>query len=88
MVEKNLDLNFEFEKYIMVHPETAARIPEGAILVMQVEGDRQFNQWSRKVGEHHTKEGHPLVCVTLKKLGPVRSRIEKLKIGRFSAEAP
>ena len=87
MVEKNLDLIFEFEKYVLAHPETAGRVPQGAVIVMQVEGDKRFNQWSWKVGPRHAKEGHPLVCVTVKKIGPVRSRIEKLEIGRAGARA-
>jgi hypothetical protein len=87
MVEKNLDLMFEFEKYVLAHPEVASRIPDDAIVVMQVEGDKRFNQWSRRVGEHHAKEGRSLVCVTVKKIGPVRSRIERLEIGRVAARA-
>lgn len=87
MAEKNLDLLFEFEKYVLGHPGTAGRIPVGAIVVMQVEGDKRFNQWSRRVGEHHAKGGHPLVCVTVKKIGSVRSRIERLEIGRVAARA-
>lgn len=87
MVEKNLDLIFEFEKYILAHPETAARIPRGSVVVMQVDGDKQFNQWSRRVGQRQAKEGHPLVCVTVKKISPVRSRIEKLEIARATARA-
>jgi hypothetical protein len=87
MVEKNLDLIFEFEKYVLAHPETTTRIPQGAVIAMQVEGDKRFNQWSRKVGERHAKEGQPLVCVTIKKIGPVRSRIERLEIGRGTARA-
>lgn len=87
MVEKNLDLIFEFEKYVLAHPETVARIPRGAVVVMQVEGDKKFNLWSRRVGEHHAKKGRPLVCATVKKIGPVRSRIERLEIGSFAAVA-
>ncbi len=87
MVEKNLDLIFEFEKYVLAHPETATQIPQGAVVVMQVEGDKRFNRWSRRVGQRHAKEGHPLMCVTVKKIGPVRSRIEKLEIARATARA-
>lgn len=87
MGEKNLDLIFEFEKYVLAHPETAERIPDDAVIVMQVEGNRRFNQWSRRVGRRHSKEGHPLVRVTVKKLGPVQSRIERLEIAPVTARA-
>ena len=87
MAEKNLDLIFEFEKYVLTHPEAVSHIPPEAVVVMQVKGDRCFNQWSRSVGERHAKRGHPLVCVTVKKIGPVRSRIERLEVGRVAARA-
>ena len=87
LVENNLDLLFEFEKYVLTHPDTVARIPDDAIIVMQVKGDRRFNQWSRRVGERHAREGHPLVHVTVKKMGPVRSRIKLLELGPLVARA-
>ena len=87
MVEKNLDLLFEFEKYVLTHPDTVARIPDDAVVVMQVNGDRQFNQWSRRMGERHAREGHPLVYIKVKKMGPVRSRIKQLKLGPLVAHA-
>jgi hypothetical protein len=34
MVEKNLDLLFEFERYIAEHPSSAARIPGDATVVL------------------------------------------------------
>ena len=87
MVEKNLDLIFEFEKYVLGHPDMAARIPTGAIVVMQVKGDRRFNEWSRRVGQRHATAGSQLVRVTIKKMGPVRSRIERLEISPVAARA-
>jgi hypothetical protein len=81
MVEKNLDLIFEFERYVAEHPRFAKKIPEDVIIVFQVEGDAAFNRWSRRIGEKQAKQGErPLVHVTINKMGPIRSRIEALKI--------
>lgn len=78
MVERNLDLIFEFEKYILEHPDFAEHIPEDATLVMQVEGDEGFNRWSRRLGKRQMESGQSLVYITIKKMSPARSRIEKI----------
>lgn len=81
MVEKNLDLIFELGRYVSEHPGFAEKIPDEAIFVFQVEGDAGFNRWSRRLGEKQAKHGRqPIVHVTITKMGPVRSRIEALKI--------
>lgn len=83
MTEKNLDLIFEFERYVLAHPGFAAKIPAGAVVVLQIKGDDKFNQWSRRIGETQVRaERRPIVHVTIGKLGPVRSRIEALRIER------
>ena len=35
MIEKNLDLLFEFEKYVLEHPEIMEKIPRDAVLFMK-----------------------------------------------------
>jgi hypothetical protein len=43
LVKRNLDLIFEFEKYILEHPEIAEEIPRDAVVFMKVAGDKKFN---------------------------------------------
>lgn len=81
MAKKNLDLIFEFERYVLEHPRSARKIPDDAVLVFQVRGDQTFNRWSRRVAEKQVKQRQrPIIYVTISKMGPVRSRIEALKI--------
>ena len=80
MVEKNLDLIFEFEKYILEHPNFAKKIPQNAVVIVRLEGDERFNRWSNRLAEKHLKKGEPLFCVTIKKMRPVHSRIEELRV--------
>ena len=82
MVEKNLDLIFEFEKYVLEHPEFAARIPLNAVVLMRLEGDERFNRWSRRLAESHLEKGRRGFFVTIKKMRPVHSRIEELRVER------
>ena len=78
--EKNTMLVREFDKYILEHPEFAERIPDNALVVMQMEGDEDFNQWAREAAQNIADKQTPPIYITITELKPVRSRIEKLKI--------
>jgi hypothetical protein len=80
MIEKNLDLLFEFEKYVLEHPEITDKIPCGAIVFMKLVENRKFNQWSVRWAKRQAKKGQPLISLTVKKLSPVRSRIKGLAL--------
>ena len=81
---KNTELIKEFNRYVREHPEFADGIPKNAVVVMQLEGDRRFNQWSRRLAEGHAKKGQPIIYVRIQKLKPLRSRIEKLELKRVA----
>jgi hypothetical protein len=80
LAEKNLDLIFEFEKYVLEHPEISERIPRDAVVFMKVAGDAKFNRWSERKAKKQAKKGAPLISVTVKRLRPVHSRIEGLAL--------
>jgi hypothetical protein len=80
LIDKNLDLIFEFEKYVLEHPEVGERIPRNAVVFMKVAGDDKFNLWSERRARKQAKKGTPLISITVKKLGPVHSRIEGLSL--------
>jgi Family of unknown function (DUF5647) len=48
LIERNLDLLFEFEKYVLEHPEITEKIPRDAVVFMKVAGDEKFNLWSER----------------------------------------
>lgn len=79
-VEKNSMLVKEFDRYILEHPEFADEIPDNALVVMQIEGDEEFNNWARVTARSVAERDTPIVYVTITELKPVRSRIEKLKL--------
>ena len=78
-VETNRMLVKEFDRYIMEYPEFAEKIPDNALVVMQVEDDDAFNAWARETAQGVAEEGGTIVLVTITKLKPVRSRIEDLR---------
>ena len=78
--EKNSMLVKEFDRYIIEHPDFADSIPDNALVVMQIEGDNEFNTWAREASLSAADKDTPVVYVTIKELKPVRSRIEKLEL--------
>ena len=79
-VERNSMMVREFDRYILEHPEFAEKIPNNALIVMQIEGDAEFNQWAKETALKVAEKEQPIVYVTITELKPVRSRIEKLRL--------
>jgi hypothetical protein len=79
-IEKNSMLVREFDRYILEHPEYADGLPDNALVIMQFEGDEEFNRWAKQTGKECAEGGNPIVYVTITELKPVRSRIEKLRL--------
>lgn len=79
-VEKNIVFVKEFDRYILEHPEFAEKIPQNALVVMQIAGDEEFNNWARQTAKNAVEKHQPIVYVTITEVKPVRSRIEKLKM--------
>ena len=70
----------EFDRYVMEHPEFAAKIPLNAQIVIQIQGDKEYNEWSTKIAEKQRESGQSIVCVTVKGLKPAKSRLLKPKL--------
>ena len=58
MIEKNLDLLFEFEKYVLEHPEITEKIPSEAVVLMYFYWDQKFNQWSARWAKRQARRAH------------------------------
>lgn len=83
-IEKNTMIVREFDKYIMEYPEFADKIPDNALVVMQIEGDEEFNSWAREAAHTAAEKDTSIVYVTITEMKPVRSRIEKLKLEKVA----
>ena len=79
-VEKNTILVREFDRYIQEYPEFADKLPNNALIVMQIEEDEEFNKWARETAQNVAEKDNPIVYVTITEIKPIRSRIEKLKL--------
>lgn len=78
--QKNTELIKEFNRYVREHPKFAEQIPNDAIVILQLEGDDEFNAWTRQLAKGRQSEGLPVVLVKIKKMKPFRSRIERLEL--------
>ena len=65
----------EFDRYVVEHPEFAEKIPQNARIVLQVEGDDEYNRWSRELADRQRETGQVVVYVKVKGLRPVKSRL-------------
>ena len=82
--KKHTTLMTEFDRYVMEHPKFAAKIPHNAQVVLQIEGDKHYNIWSRNLAEKQREPEQPVVYVCVQGLRPARSRIIRPTL----AEAP
>jgi hypothetical protein len=65
------DLTAEFGKYVFAHPEVDDILPDGAFVYFEVEGEPEFNQYSRDLAEKQRQhEQVPVVIVRIKGLAP------------------
>jgi len=72
---KHVILVTEFDRYVVEHPEFAAKIPPNAQVILQVEGDEEYNEWSRRLAEKQREPDQPVVYVKIKGLKPPKSRL-------------
>jgi hypothetical protein len=77
---KHAILVTEFDRYVVEHPEFAVEIPRNAQIVLQLEGDEEYNQWSRQLAENQREPDQKVVYVKVKGLRPTRSRLLKPEV--------
>ncbi len=75
--KKHAILVAEFDRYVIEHPEFAVKIPQNAQIVLQVEGDEEYNEWSRQLADRQRESDQIVVYVKVKGLKPAKSRLIK-----------
>lgn len=85
LVEKNLELSFEFTRYLLDHPELERKIPKGAQVVLLPDYDEELKRFNLKNSRRRQEEDQPVIYVRIKKLAPDRpSRLVGTKIERVA----
>ena len=77
IAEKNITLSFEFERYILEHPEVLEQIPQGAEIVLLPKDDPELYRINIEAAQRSSgeKNDHPIVYVEVEALAPPRSRL-------------
>ena len=75
MEERHAVLIREFNQFLFDHPGFADQIPSGAVVVLQVVGDKEYNEWSCRLAEANREPERPVVIVEIQELAPERSRL-------------
>jgi hypothetical protein len=85
LIEKNLELGFEFMRYLLAHPELEKRIPKGAQVVLLPDYDERLKRFNLRNSKQQREKGQPVVYVRIKGLAPDRpSRLVGAKIERVA----
>jgi len=69
-VDKSITLSFEFDRYLVNHPEMSKKIPQGASIIFEVEDDPEFTRKELALAKKLKKEGEIFVIVQVQKLLP------------------
>jgi len=77
IVEKNITLSFEFERYILEHPELLEQIPQGTEIVLLPKDDPELYRINLEATRRAQREEgtRSLVYVEIEALAPPRSRL-------------
>ena len=69
--QRQMELTAEFAKYVLDHPDVDGSLPEDAYVYFQVDGEPEFNEYSRQLAQRREREeGVVAVCVRSKGLAP------------------
>lgn len=71
LFEKNLEINHEFSKFLLNHPEIEDKIPPEALLVFIVEDDLELSRKNIEMSRTQCDSNQPLIFVKIKGLRPL-----------------
>ena len=72
-------LSTEFHRYVMENEEYAENIPANALVIFQVEGEDDFNDWHKNTSLKNRETGQPIIYVYVKRWRK-HSSIEELDV--------
>ncbi len=74
IIEKNITLSFEFERYILEHPDLLESIPDGAEVVLLPKDDPELYRANLQASKKRITES-PAIYIEIEALAPPRSRL-------------
>lgn len=79
IVQKNITLFFEFQQYVLEHPEIIEDVPDDAEIVLLPKDDLELYranlEAARRPSQNDDVPNRPVVYIEIDGLAPIRSRI-------------
>ena len=81
MIERNIELSAEFNRYLFEHTEIEEKIPFDSEIIILPEFDEELKEFNLRMGKDIEANGGIVVYVSIKELRPKSlSRIEKIEL--------
>lgn len=77
---KHLIFSTEFDRYVIEHPEFAAKIPLNAMVVFLPKDDQELCRINMEMAEKQREEGQQVVYVHIGKIAPQISRLTNVSL--------
>ena len=85
LIERNLELSFEFMRYLLTHPEIEKKIPKNAQVVLLPDYDQKLKRFNLRNAKRQREKRQPVIYVRIKDLAPDQpSRLVGMKIERVA----
>lgn len=77
IAEKNITLSFEFERYVLEHPEVLEQMPQGAEVILLPKDDPELYRINLETSRNSQEitDAPPVIYVEIEALAPPRSRL-------------
>ncbi len=72
LAQKNMEISFEFSRYLLAHPELERKIPENAFITFHVVDDPKLTAFNNRLLKRNRSSGQTVVTVHIKGLAPTR----------------
>ena len=72
LAKKNVELSFEFSRYLLAHPELDDTIPENALMIFEIADDPELTAFNRALAQRNREANQPVVIIRIKGLAPTR----------------
>ena len=76
-------ISTEFHRYLIENEKVANNIPANALVIFQIEGDTDFNNWHKETSLRNRETNQPIIYVYVKKWRK-HSLIEEVKLAEVA----
>ena len=83
LARKNVEISFEFSRYILAHPEIGAKIPDNALIAFHVADDPALTKFNQNLAKRTKEPGQCVISVWIKGLSPtrlIRPRVKSVRV--------